>query len=430
MTGCDRAMAEIARRALADKDRLPKVKAWFHARGRRPRLPRGGPGRGVGRPSSPSARTASAGRTRSPSPCPPCSAPGSRRTIPAFLLAGLLEHDPGMWPKRVIVADARRRGVPVLPVDVNRSRRSAPRGTGRGGPVGGAARAVRGARHQRGRERTDRGRASRTDRCRTSGSGPIPAGRSPNASPRSAPSTPARRALTRRDLLLQIAELHRQSQHPHRRQRAARPSRQAPSAAAEPSGLPEMTGREALSAELDTLGIDVSQHLMEHHHRLLREIGATDAAHLAGAARRTARPGRRRARLHPDPADRQSGKRVIFVTLEDGSGLVDLAFFEDSHARVRAHRLPLRAAAGPRHRRRSAAPGAPSSAPWPGTWTRSPPPAATTARRPPSPSSAPTAAPTPASPAQPQRTPGQRHRRAPGSTRTPTCSPPAPARPT
>ena len=26
-----------------------------------------------------------------------------------------------------------------------------------------------------------------------------------------------------------------------------------------------------------------------------------------------------------------SGKRVIFVTLEDGSGLVDLAFFEDSH---------------------------------------------------------------------------------------------------
>lgn len=26
-----------------------------------------------------------------------------------------------------------------------------------------------------------------------------------------------------------------------------------------------------------------------------------------------------------------SGKRIIFVTLEDGSGLVDLAFFEDSH---------------------------------------------------------------------------------------------------
>lgn len=26
-----------------------------------------------------------------------------------------------------------------------------------------------------------------------------------------------------------------------------------------------------------------------------------------------------------------SGKRIIFVTLDDGSGLVDIAFFEDSH---------------------------------------------------------------------------------------------------
>jgi error-prone DNA polymerase len=34
---------------------------------------------------------------------------------PAFLLAGLLEHDPGMWPKRVIVSDARRHGVPSCP---------------------------------------------------------------------------------------------------------------------------------------------------------------------------------------------------------------------------------------------------------------------------------------------------------------------------
>src|SRR5262249_52968829 len=30
-------------------------------------------------------------------------------------------HDPGMYPKRVIIADARLSGVPVLPLDVNRS---------------------------------------------------------------------------------------------------------------------------------------------------------------------------------------------------------------------------------------------------------------------------------------------------------------------
>lgn len=40
---------------------------------------------------------------------------------PAALNAGL-QHDPGMWPMRVIVADARRHGVPTLPVDISRSR--------------------------------------------------------------------------------------------------------------------------------------------------------------------------------------------------------------------------------------------------------------------------------------------------------------------
>lgn len=29
MTGCDRAAGDVARRALADKDRLPGVEAWF-----------------------------------------------------------------------------------------------------------------------------------------------------------------------------------------------------------------------------------------------------------------------------------------------------------------------------------------------------------------------------------------------------------------
>ncbi|MFH8666733.1 OB-fold nucleic acid binding domain-containing protein [Streptomyces anulatus] len=38
-----------------------------------------------------------------------------------------------------------------------------------------------------------------------------------------------------------------------------------------------------------------------------------------------------RASTQPPPI--ASGRRIIFVTLEDGSGLVDLAFFEDSHER-------------------------------------------------------------------------------------------------
>src|SRR4029077_16941458 len=32
-----------------------------------------------------------------------------------------LTHDPGMYPRRLLLDDARRRGVPILPLDVNRS---------------------------------------------------------------------------------------------------------------------------------------------------------------------------------------------------------------------------------------------------------------------------------------------------------------------
>src|SRR5204863_5896583 len=40
---------------------------------------------------------------------------------PAHFLAGVLTHDPGMYPKRLILDDARQFGIAVLPLDVNRS---------------------------------------------------------------------------------------------------------------------------------------------------------------------------------------------------------------------------------------------------------------------------------------------------------------------
>ncbi|MFG2025615.1 hypothetical protein [Streptomyces sp. NPDC048825] len=92
---------------------------------------------------------------------------------------------------------------------------------------------------------------------------------------------------TRRDLLLQITELHRAiGTRPDDGQLAL----DCDVAAAEPGGLPEMTAREALGAELNVLQIDVSRHLMEHHHRALREISATDAAHRCTRANRFSSP--------------------------------------------------------------------------------------------------------------------------------------------
>jgi error-prone DNA polymerase len=328
LTGCDRSYAEITRRALGDKDLLPTIKEWFHDRTR---------ARGYSATVRDEVwRTIEAfgayGFCRAHAVAfavPALQSAWLKAHYPAFLLAGLLEHDPGMWPKRVLVADARRGGVLVLPVDINRSRvrHTVERTDGERWGVRLALSEVRGigeeecARIEEGQpygslsDLWQRGRPSRPVAERLAGIGALNClhdGR-----------------LTRRDLLLQIAELHRQS-----RDRSAHegqlPIDTGAVGGVEPSGLPEMTGREALSAELNTLGIDVSRHLMEHHHRLLREIGATDAAHLAGlrAGQQVLVAGVRASTQTPPIA---SGKRVIFVTLEDGSGLVDLAFFEDSH---------------------------------------------------------------------------------------------------
>lgn len=328
MTGCDRAFAEITRRALGDKGQLPRIKDWFHERAR---------ARGYSAAVRDEVwKTVEAfgayGFCRAHAVAfavPALQSAWLKAHHPAFLLAGLLEHDPGMWPKRVLVADARRGGVQVLSVDVNRSRvrHTVEKADGEQWGVRLALSAVHGISE---------------DECARIEEGQ-PYGSLSDFWQRARPSRPVAERLaeigalnslhdgrlTRRDLLLQIAELHRAS-----RTRSAHEG-QLPIVAgavggAEPSGLPEMTGREALSAELSTLGIDVSKHLMEHHHRLLREIGATDAAHLAGmrAGQQVLVAGVRASTQTPPIA---SGKRIIFVTLEDGSGLVDLAFFEDSH---------------------------------------------------------------------------------------------------
>ncbi|MFE9629273.1 DNA polymerase III subunit alpha [Streptomyces sp. NPDC006527] len=328
MTGCDRAAGDVARRALADPDRLPKVEAWF----RRTAGERGYTKDVLDEVWETVSSFGAYGFCRAHAVAfavPALQSAYLKAHFPAHLYAGLLEHDPGMWPRRVIVADARRHGVAVLPVDVNHSRaQHSVEQIGQGWGVRLAFSTVKGI--------------TEAETARLTAGQPYTGLQ--DLWLRSRPSLPlAQRlirigaldalspGLTRRDLMLQATELHRQS-----RNRTATDG-QLPLGdelvTPGPSGLPEMTSRDKLGAELDTLSIDVSQHLMEHHHRLLRELGATDAAHLRGMV-----PGQKvlvagvRASTQTPPIP--SGKRIIFCTLEDGSGLVDITFFEDSHEDV------------------------------------------------------------------------------------------------
>ncbi|MFJ3594728.1 DNA polymerase III subunit alpha [Streptomyces sp. NPDC090231] len=325
MTGCDRAAADVARRALADAERLPKVEAWF----RRCADERGYTPDVIGEVWDIIKEFGAYGFCRAHAVAfaiPAVQSAWLKTHYPAAFFAGLLQHDPGMWAPRVLVQDAKQFGVPILPVDVNTSRTAysvepTPNGWGvrlalstvRGITEAESARIEAGQPYSWLQDLWLRARPSLPLAQRLIKIGAL---------------APLQGGLTRRDLLLQATELHRSARN------RTTIDGQLPlgdeTHAGEPSGLPEMTSRDVMNAEIDVLSIDVSRHLLEHHHRLLAELGATDAHHLQAM-----HPGQQvlvagvRASTQTPPIP--SGKRVIFVTLEDGSGLADLAFFEDSH---------------------------------------------------------------------------------------------------
>jgi error-prone DNA polymerase len=325
MTGCDRALADHVRRALSDPALQGKAEQWFREGARR-RYPE----QTVDRAWEILAAFGSYGFCKAHAVAfavPTYQSAWLKTHHPAAFYAGVLTHDPGMYPKRLLLADARRHGVPILPLDVNRSH-----GEYRVEPVNGGGFGLRLALHdvhgisadQVARIVSGQPYSSLQDFWQRARPARPPAERLVEVGALDALAG----RLTRRDLLLQIAELHR-------RQAAAGSPGQLPLDAERPeppapSGLPEMNDAERLSAELSVLGMDTSRHLMDDHYALLRDLGAIPARRLsevphgeqvlvAGAKAATQTPPIR------------SGKRVIFTTLDDGTGLVDCAFFEDSH---------------------------------------------------------------------------------------------------
>ncbi len=329
LTGCDLALAEEARRALGKPERLEKVKVWFHKEA-------------AARGYDQQVRDKVWAVVEAFGNYGFCRAHGTALAVPALQsawlkahhpachVAGLLEHDPGMWPARVIVADARRHQVPILPVDVNTStghyRVERHQGTWgvrmalsavHGITADETDRIVSGQPYTSLSDLWQRARPSRPLADRLISIGAL----DPVAGP-----------LHRRDLLLQAAELHAE-QRTRRITDGQLPLTAGTEAAgAPPSGLPEMTELERVSAELLVLGVDVTSHLMEHHLTLLRELGTADARRLADLEPGTTVlvAGIRSSTMTPPIP---SGKRVIFLTLDGVDGMIDIAVFEDAHLR-------------------------------------------------------------------------------------------------
>jgi error-prone DNA polymerase len=437
MTGCTLAEADEARRALGDPDGQAEVRAWFVPTA----LGQGYPLGVVERVWDVLKAFGSFGFCKAHAAAfalPTYQSAWLKAHHPAAFLAGVLTHDPGMYPKRLILDDARQLGIAVLGLDVNRSDaeyrvervgvldepppavldqagspaalaplrptaqaadvhpqsdatergpvrgpRSAPsdprlpdgRGYGirialadvKGITDAEVARVVAGRPYGSLSDFWHRAQVSRPVAERLVVAGAFDSLYGLGS------TVPVRRRgqVTRRDLLLQVTELDCWSRSTAAAARRAAPRRtgrvtgaarpapvlddvraraaaqsQAPAVAepvdvqlpldlgdapetTTPSGLPEMSSAERVRAELDVLGLDVSAHVMDAYAPLLAELGTTRAKDLLGCrSRQPVLVAGVKVATQTPPI--RSGRRVVFVTLDDATGPLDATFFEDA----------------------------------------------------------------------------------------------------
>ncbi|MGY1855855.1 DNA polymerase III subunit alpha [Modestobacter sp. SYSU DS0290] len=393
MTGCSLAEADEVRRALGERDAHPEVKAWFAPRA----LDEGFPVAVVEQVWEVLVAFGSFGF---------CKAHAAAFALPTYqsawlkthhtaaFLAGVLTHDPGMYPKRLILDDARNFGVRVLGLDVNASTGAyrvervdgdGPDGDGPGGDGSGGggwqrpewmpasmptparygirlsladvkginddevSRVVAGQPYRSLADFWTRANVSRpvVERLVLAGGFDSVYGFGVRDSEAGRPAR-RRQQLTRRDLLLQIGELDRWS----RSGRKAGSTGQLgldlfglEDAGGEPggggaggdggppefvpSGLPEFTDAERVRAELEVLGLDASRHVVDFYRPFLAALGAVPAGELLGcrSGSEVLVAGVKVATQTPPI---RSGRRVVFVTLDDGTGCADSTFFEDA----------------------------------------------------------------------------------------------------
>ncbi|MGW5615933.1 DNA polymerase III subunit alpha [Streptomyces sp. NPDC003877] len=320
MTGCGRGEADRVRRGLSDPESQARIKVWFaqHA------AANGYDAETIQRTWEIVEAFGSYGFCKAHAVAfavPTYQSAWLKAHHPAAFYAGLLTHDPGMYPKRLLLADARRRGVPVLPLDVNASgvAHRIELVSGKWGlrlalsDVHGiseaeAARIAEGQPYASLVDFWERGRPSRPLAQRLAQVGALDAF-----------------GANRRDLQLHLTELHRGARGGGGGQLPLAGGRKTA-----PAGLPDLTSSERLSAELGVLSMDASRHLMDDHRQFLDELGVVSARRLREVRHgETVLVAGAKAATQTPPI--RSGRRVIFSTLDDGTGLVDLAFFDDSH---------------------------------------------------------------------------------------------------
>ncbi|WP_255579815.1 DNA polymerase III subunit alpha [Cryobacterium sp. PAMC25264] len=338
LTDCGLGYADVLRRHLGRPDQLPVIEAYVRERA----LARGFDTLTIDRVWTVLAGFGSFGFAKAHGAAfalPTYQSAWLKTHHPAPFLAGLLTHDPGMWPKDLLVAEARVLGVPVLGLDVQRSAldyRVESVGSGQGirmplPELSGSSEAERAriVRHQPFSSLQDF-----RDRVR-------PRRRTFEALARigALDSFIDHDRTRRHELLAHIQSLRGTAITIADDQLAFEvplPVLDYEGARFDAVTSLQLRGRTQSDLELLDTGLAVADHRMRKFYPLFAELGVTPASALATLPGGTdvLLAGVRRATNTPPM---RGGRRVVFVSLDDGTGPVsNVVFFHDAQERIGA----------------------------------------------------------------------------------------------
>ena len=355
ITGCSYAEADEKRRDLGSREGQQEVCDWFYSLG----LARGYDQKVIDRVWKILRDFASFGFCKAHAAAfalPTYQSAWLKTHYTAAFIAGLLTHDPGMYPKRLIVDEARQWGIQIAPVDVNKSdavyrvertdvvgrapyqapntKASGPELSlpdARGYAIRMALCDVRGITYQEIENIiSDRPYLDLADfvyRANVS----IPTTEAlVNIGAFDELNGVGKNGINRRDLFIHLADLQKITSKAKQVSTAQIAFELKPTGV-ESLGLPDVTLEEQLQSELDTLGTEVTSHVLAPYVDFLNAIGVKKSSQLI-----IERSGSSvlvvgvKVALQTPPI--RTGNRVMFLTIDDGFGCNDLTFFQDAQA--------------------------------------------------------------------------------------------------
>jgi error-prone DNA polymerase len=276
---------------------------------------------------------------------------------PAHLIAGLLTHDPGMYPRRLILEDARQHDIEILPLDINRSEPDYVVEGGSGGlkeraPASVAPRVEGGSGGLK--ERAPASVAPRGERfgirlalkdvhgISDAEIRSIMVARAERAfrdvedfMARTTVSRPVTEALAHAGAFDALEPERRRHLYAAMTAEVVREGDQMRllDATVPQHEFKDYSDAEVVRAELEVLGMDASRHIVSFFEPLLADLGVTrtrDLQRVRGGTRVMVAGVKVASQT---PAIR-SGQRIIFLTLDDATGPVEVTVFESVQPKV------------------------------------------------------------------------------------------------